>query len=672
MTWMLGIDTGGTYTDAVILDPEQGRVLTSAKALTTHHDLSYGIDAAITMLTGIDISRIGLVGLSTTLATNALVEGRGGRVGLILIGYDPQLIERWGFRRELVTDQVIFLRGGHDLNGREAAPLDVSALREAVLRHEGQVDAWAISGYFGVRNPDHERRARDVVASLSDLPITCAHELTGELNAIRRATTVALNARLIPLIQRLIQAVQHTLRRHHIPATLMVVRGDGALLRADVALRHPVETILSGPAASIVGARYLTGLDDALVIDMGGTTTDVAVLEGGRPIIRNDGAQVGGWRTLVRAVDAQTTGLGGDSHIRWKNGRLRIGPERAIPLSMAIALYPQAADEWRNGGGRSDPPELFALVELTPRWETTSLERQILDALGDGPLSLERLEQRIPRARLYLSRPNRLERYGLIRRVGFTPTDALHVEGIYRAWDVQAARAVAAALGERMGCSAARLSQYVHERVVRELVIAILNRLVSLEGTAEDVMAAPVARLLVERALGDHRLPDLEVNLRLRRPIVALGAPAAAYFHRVAERLSTEVIIPEHAGVANAVGAVSGSIMHTCEMHITAQYDVTGITGYALHSTAGLWEFESLDEALTFARERGRELAAAGARAAGATEIGIEEEIEEEKATTSWGGDALYLGTRLRFTAIGRPDLQEPPSSEEGPSARPG
>ncbi|MCS7220968.1 MAG: hydantoinase/oxoprolinase family protein [Anaerolineae bacterium] len=665
---MLGIDTGGTYTDAVIIDLESDRVLASAKALTTHDDLSRGIDTAIAALSGVDLTQIRLVGLSTTLATNALVEGRGGRVGLILIGYDPQLIERWGFQRELVTDQVIFVRGGHDLAGREAAPLDEVAIHNAIERYRGQVDAWAISAYFGVRNPEHEQRARELVHACCDLPVTCAYELTGELNSIRRATTAALNARLIPLIQRLIQAVRSSLMRHHISATLMVVRGDGALLRAEVALEHPVETILSGPAASIVGAHHLTGLDNAIVVDMGGTTTDTAVLVRGRPGIRDDGAQVGGWRTLVRAVDVQTTGLGGDSLIQIAGRQMQIGPERAIPFCMMAALHPHARREIERSLRRNwarEIPCLFALVSPLQDWELTETERQIVSALAEGPLSLDRLIELAPRARLYLSRPNRLEQHGLLRRVSFTPTDALHVEGRYRAWDVAVAQRVAAYLGERMGLSAVQVSQTVREAVIRRLAVAILNRLLSLHGGSVDAYQEPIARRLIESALGDGDLPELDVRFRLRRPIVALGAPAQAYFDQVAAWLHAELILPEYAPVANAIGAASGSVMHTCEMRVIAHYDVTGITGYTLHSPTGLWEFSELEEALAFAREQGRELAIRGARAAGAAMVQVEEESTEECATTALDEKPLYLGTRLRFTGVGRPDWRQ-----AGPSSR--
>ena len=336
----LGVDTGGTYTDAVALDTT-GAVVASAKALTTRADLGVGIGEALAALHGVEPRQFGLACLSTTLATNAIVEGHGGRVCLLLIGYDPELITRFGFERDLVVDDYVFLAGGHDLAGRERAPLDEAALRAAVQARAGRVDAFAISEYLGVRNPEHELRARALVASLTDCPITCGHELGEELNSIRRATTVALNARLIPLLRELLQALRQALQRLGIAAPLMLVKGDGSLMSAEMALQHPVETVLSGPAASVVGARQLTGRDDLLVVDMGGTTTDLAILRGGRPRSSPQGAWVGGWRTLVRAVDTRSVGLGGDSQVLVeRSGEVRLGPERVEPLALAAMRHP--------------------------------------------------------------------------------------------------------------------------------------------------------------------------------------------------------------------------------------------------------------------------------------------------------------------------------------------
>ncbi|GAG48148.1 unnamed protein product, partial [marine sediment metagenome] len=234
-------DTGGTYTDAALVDHASGEVLASAKALTTHHDLSIGIGQAVAAVfagQAFSPTQIGLVALSTTLATNAIVEGQGSPVCLLLIGYEPDLIRQYGFERELVTQDVVYLRGGHDGAGDEIAPLDEAAAREAILARRNRVEAFAVSGYFGVRNPAHELQVRALVEELTgpstgsghSLPVTCGHELTTRLNAVRRATTTTLNAQLIPLLRELIATVRRTLNEQGITAPLMVVKGDGSLV----------------------------------------------------------------------------------------------------------------------------------------------------------------------------------------------------------------------------------------------------------------------------------------------------------------------------------------------------------------------------------------------------------------------------------------------------------
>ena len=255
MPILLGIDTGGTYTDAVLFDEESGRVVAAAKALTTRHDLAIGIRGAATAVldgSGADPARIALVSLSTTLATNALVEGQGGRVGLVLLGFDEAAATRAGIADALRSDPCVRIGGGHDAGGHAREPLDLPALDRALSDLEGFVDAYAVTGMFAVRNPGHEITVRDRVRERTGRPVTCSHELSSRLDGPRRAMTCVLNARLVPIVQRLLEASERCIDALGISAPMMVVRGDGALVSADVARLKPVETILSGPAASLV------------------------------------------------------------------------------------------------------------------------------------------------------------------------------------------------------------------------------------------------------------------------------------------------------------------------------------------------------------------------------------------------------------------------------------
>ncbi|MGQ9698263.1 MAG: hydantoinase/oxoprolinase N-terminal domain-containing protein, partial [Armatimonadota bacterium] len=257
----LGIDAGGTYTDSVLVDFATGEVVDKAKALTTHHHLIDGITESVGRLDRGFLSAVGLVALSTTLATNSIVEGHGAPAGLILLGYDEYMTTSLGL------SPFVCVRGRHDITGEELEPLDASAVAQATLSllNEHHVQAIAISGMCSVMNPSHELAAAEVVRQIAPagIPIVCGHELTLELDAIRRATTAFLNARLVPVVQALMSATEKALSELGISAPLMVVRGDGSLMTRETAAKRPVETILSGPAASIVGARALTGLQDA-------------------------------------------------------------------------------------------------------------------------------------------------------------------------------------------------------------------------------------------------------------------------------------------------------------------------------------------------------------------------------------------------------------------------
>ncbi|MGD1924136.1 MAG: hydantoinase/oxoprolinase N-terminal domain-containing protein, partial [Paracoccaceae bacterium] len=259
---LLGIDTGGTYTDAVVLDEDAvgTGILAKAKALTTKQDLSIGISGAVdaVLAEGIAPGDIALVSISTTLATNALVEGHGGRVCLILIGFDDAALDRGGLSDAIGSDPVYFVAGGHTATGDRQAPLDREAVLTALRETSGTVQGYAVVAHFGTRDPVDETTVRDIILEQTNVPVTCGHELASALGGPKRAVTAVLNARLIGMISDLIAAVRQITLTHGITAPVMIVRGDGSLVSAEFARARPIETILSGPAASLVGAAYLT------------------------------------------------------------------------------------------------------------------------------------------------------------------------------------------------------------------------------------------------------------------------------------------------------------------------------------------------------------------------------------------------------------------------------
>jgi len=665
----LGIDTGGTYTDAVLFDPDRG-VVASAKALTTRHDLGIGIAEAIASVLGgrgeAAGTQIGLVSISTTLATNALVEGRHAPVCLILIGQGAEALERAGLGRALGDDPVVFVSGGHDAGGLEQQPLDTDAIREAVRCQAGRVEAFAIAGYFAVRNAGHERAARAIVHEACDLPVTCSHELSAGLDAPRRAMTAVLNARLVPLIRQLIDAVRATLAGHGIDAPLMLVRGDGSLLAAEEVRLRPVETILSGPAASVVGARYLCGLDDAVVSDIGGTTTDIALLVGGLPRISPRGATVGGWRTMVEAVAVHTFGLGGDSEVQDDGrGGLAVGPRRVVPLSLLARDYPGCVDRLRMQLERV-PAEYagrFALRGHTPATAAglSRVERQLLDGLVGGPRALSGwIDSRVAERALL-----RLARRELVWLSGFTPSDAAHVLGIQRTWSVEAARlgaglwAQTVAIGDGQAEPFARaVIEALVEASARAITVAALAG-ESPGGSAGGGEGPDPARLEpllrsqpIARAFGgadDHdRLIDVQV--RLCRPLVGIGAPAPLYYDAIADRLGARLEVPERAGVCNAVGAVAGSVIQRARIVITAPEEGR----YRVHLAEGVEDFGSLEDAAGRAAAAGAARVRAAALAGGAA-APVVQSRREDTIVEGAGGLRVFVETVVEVTASGRP-----------------
>jgi len=665
---LLGIDTGGTYCDAVLYDRAAG-VRAAAKALTTKHDLSLCIGEVMArVLAEIAPGEVQLVSLSTTLATNAVVEGHGAPVCLILIGYDEGALQRASLGAAIGRDPLVFLAGGHGPLGDEQAPLDEDGARRAVAQYAGAVEAFAVAGYFSVRNPAHELWVRDLVRETTGLPVTCAHELTSNLDAPRRALTAVLNARLIPQIQTLVLAVRARMKALGVASPLMVVKGDGSLITDEVALTCPVETILSGPAASVVGAQALSGEADMVVSDIGGTTTDIAVLRGGRPVLDMKGAEVGGWRTMVEAISVHTFGLGGDSDLRladerWPDGPgLEAGPRRVVPLSLLADQHPGVLAELQAQARQERPKDWdgrFALrLRSADPASLSPAERRLWEALSEGPRPLNELLRNFA-AMLPLTR---LVERGLAIYGGFTPSDAAHVLGQQRDWSLEAAR-LGAALLARRGLAERRLpdltveqlAELALERVVVRSGEVLVEALLAEEGERPLETGKGPGRRLVGRALqpaAQRQSGLLAPRVGLTVPLVAVGAPAATYYPALAERLGARHLVPPHAEVCNAVGAVAGGVSQRVRVLVTAPAEHR----YRVHLPDGLRDFTDRAAALALARQAAGELARSQALAAGA--VNPKTELEEiERIAEMAGSDSIFVEAEVIATAAGRPRL---------------
>lgn len=662
----LGIDTGGTFTDAVLLDADD-RVLAAEKALTTHGDLFAGIAEAVQAVLAAApkgaAGQIGLVGLSTTLATNALVEGRGAPAGLVLIGLEPAILERGGMSSALNGAPVAFVAGGHDAFGAPLEPLDLAGLDAAVRGMAGRVEGFAVTAAFAVRNPEHERAAAARIGALTGLPVTLSSELASRLDAPRRALTTLLNARLVPLLAALIDAVERLLGALGIAAPLLVVRGDGALMAGAVARQRPVETLLSGPAASVVGAAHLSGLRDAVVSDVGGTTTDIAILADGRPRLAAQGAEIGGHRTMVRAIELMTTGLGGDSEVDCApTGRITLGPRRLVPLSLLALQHPHIVDglarELAQPTARPSDGRLALRLEHRGAAGFSRSQRALLELLADGPRPLAEV---VDRHHLAIPLRSLLAR-GSVALAGFTPSDAAHVLGLQAGWSTAAARLGAALEPRRQGLAttpeAFAETVIAAARTASALAVTAAGWRVS--GGSDAAFQALRSDPFLDRALaGDAASRPLAVRFALDRPIVAVGGPAAIFYAGVAERLGTTLLLPENHAVANAVGAVVGEVVRRVELLATRADDERLL----LHLPDGVVGHGDAAAARAVLEARAAELARDQALAAGAVDPLVTVETELGRAALE-GGRELLLEIRVVATARGRPAAGDPAAGD--------
>ncbi|HUH50364.1 MAG TPA: hydantoinase/oxoprolinase family protein [Mycoplana sp.] len=659
---LLGIDTGGTYTDAVLFSETEG-VVAKAKALTTRHDLAVGISGAVGAVLDqaqASVSAISLVSLSTTLATNALVEGQGGRAGLVMIGFSPDDLKRDGLAEALGSDPVIFLPGGHNVHGNEN-PLDMAALEAALPELATSVSSFAVAGYFAVRNPAHEQRVRDRIREISHLPVTCSHELSSKLGGPRRALTTLLNARLVSMIDRLIGACEGYLEQRGIHVPMMVVRGDGALISAAEARLRPIETILSGPAASLVGARHLTGLDDAVVSDIGGTTTDVAILDQGRPQLDAEGAVVGGYRTMVEAVAMRTYGLGGDSEVRINDrglvARIDLGPRRFLPLSLAANIHGDAVHAVLERQlraqhmGRHDGR--FAVRTGVPDHLASGLQPQeqaLYERIGAVPVALDGLlTNTLQKATL-----DRLVGRGLVHICAITPSDAMHVLGRQDQWDREAARLgleLAARAkdgsGRSIAGSAEELSLKIVDRLTRQSSDVIMATCLAEDGAGaiDPAESQPVDRAL-QRTNG-----IVQFRVHLDRPLIGLGASAPVYYPAIADMLGSGSAIPPDADVANAIGAVVGQVRASVTVFVTTPEEGVFIVGGAGESV----RLTDEEAAFSLARERAIGTALHTARVNGADEPAVT--VSEAIDAPEIEGRRKLVEARFTATASGRPRI---------------
>ena len=653
----IGIDTGGTCTDAVAFDFETGTLLAKGKALTTRENLTIGIGQALDMLPADLIRDAALISLSTTLATNACVENKGCRAKLLIFGLTDEYIRRfdaeakYGFKYENV--RCVDTNGSAD--GLVIDEPDWDAVVSELGEWLSDADALSAAELYAISNgAPCERHAGKLAEELYGLPLVCASDLTSELNVLTRGATALLNARLLPIVQEFIEAALTDFKARECKAPVMIIRSDGSLMTEKLSLTRPVETILSGPSASVLAGLSYADDKDCLIIDMGGTTTDVSVVQGSRPVMADGGIQIGGWRTHVKGVFVDTFALGGDSAIRAQGDYLKLYKRRVMPICSASERWPQIKtmlQELLSAKRKSTFPlyELLYLVrEPAEPKRYNGYEQSLIEALRKGPCMLCDIEE-VSGVSVYHLNSERLEAEGVIMRCGLTPTDFMHIKGEYCEYDSEASKLAARIalfyLGredtpEALNVLADEAYSMIEEHLYVNLLRITLAQQYPVKFTKG--LDEQTEFLLRQGWTTRDRDDDALFNHRPKTGavLVGIGAPTHVFLPAVAKALGTSYILPENAEVANALGALKADIHAVARVEITKRLSSSGEMLYIVLSPSGSSRFDNLDEAAETAMAAAEAAAVKEARTRGALgELAVNTSIKNHSAVSRWGSD---------------------------------
>lgn len=658
----IGIDTGSTSTDAVVYDLENHKILTYAKTMTTHEDLEIGIREVLRQLPREMIDEASYISLSTTLATNACVEKKGENICLLFIGASKAAVEwtlsSYGFES---MEFMRFIEGDPD-KGIEP---DWEALDGMLPGIAKFYDGVAVA-QIGARTNDglFERQAAERIAAYSDIPVTCSYEIFREVNVIKRGAGALLNARMSKVIAEFFRAIHAALDEDDINLPLLIMRSDGSLVSEEYTLRYPVETLVCGPTASVKGAAELFNERQAVVIDMGGTTSDMALIKNGKPKIDSNGIRLAGWQTFVRGVSIETLALGGDSRVWYSRRSVFLDSRRVMPIAILASRFPEvipeleSMEEWYDGCSVALYEHFILLKDIDDSDRRYSEEdRRIYRALKEGPKSVLQLARAIGTNK-YSVRTERLEQLGAVLRCGFTPTDAFVLRGDARDMTCgaygkliseTAERAANLALGF-ISASTGRDREWILNEVYRQVKEKLYCKIVDMlwsdsYGTERSPQPPKDLEKLAKQTFAMETSGEgtrfYRSTFSTDAVLLGAGAPIHVFLPDVAKALHTEWRISEYSGVSNALGAVLGNVCVFETVHIKADY-----TSPKNDDNDGIFiifgekreAFDDIDVAIRRARELARERAMIQAKRCGAKgDVTVTFEVKKKDIDTDFG-----------------------------------
>ena len=656
----IGIDTGGTCTDAVAMDMETGKVLAKGKTETTRDDLSVGIAKALDMLPPELIKQAEHVALSTTLATNACIEGKGCRAKLVIFGIHEEYLRRMHAPENynLKPEYVLCVDTNSSADGLTIDEPDWDELFKEHGKWLADSDALcAVELWSDDIGAPCEKKFKVLAEEKTGRRCITANELTEGINIFARGATALLNARLLPVVGEFIAAAEKAFRERGCSADIRIVRSDGCIMSDEYSLIRPVDTILSGPAASVLAGKAVTNSQNYIIVDMGGTSTDVSVVSGGKPVRDENGIQIGGWQTSVRGIKVAPFNLGGDSAVRLqRNGLPALFPRRVKPMCAAASEWPEVLTELERIVAKKHfntfPLHEFFYLAQDP--EVLSLfnseERKLIEYVRSGPKSLESLDS--AQIDIYALNTERLESEGIIMRCGLTPTDFMHIKGDFLRYDARASVLAAKFMLLNMGRedtqeNVLKLADEAYELVELKMYQDIIDLSLRHMHPAE-FKAGPDSQvsLLINEAW-KHRNSGsagiLGEKFFSGYTLIGIGAPTHLFLPEAAKALGAEYLLAENAEVANAIGALYAKVGSTARVNITERYspEVGGFF-YIVHDPEGSYRVEEKGEALRRARKAAEKAAEKEARARGASGyIVTDSHIEQMDTFDKWGVRAV-------------------------------
>ena len=615
----IGIDTGGTCTDAVIYDFDHREILAHVKSLTTKEDLTIGILNSLNQLPFDLVKRATQVSLSTTLATNACVEGKGGRAKLILYGADEDYVLRVGADNgDFSRDDLYCIETNTTYDGEVKKVPDWQALENQLKEECTDSEAIAVAEIFSRQTGAIlERETKRRVEKVLNIPVVCGHELFDDLDFIKRGVSALLNARLVPLIDKFLKAVDIALKDKKLELSPVIVRSDGTLMSREFAKYRPVETLLCGPVASAMGACELAKTnEDAIIVDMGGTTTDVAFIRNGVPARAKGGIQIGEWKTFVKGLYVETFGLGGDTAIHYKEETPYLEEGRVIPICILASEYPHITKELKELDESEVKytrwlHEYFILQkQITGKEGYNKRELAICRALENGPLSTKALADAIDTP-VYDLDTSILEKDGVVMRCGLTPTDIMHIKGDYVAYDSEASKYAASFVARSVNMEFLEFTDWAYQEVKHRMYtclakIALKRQFPSLAKEGIDKQLELIIEKNWQRACGDDEFVEVSFPFQIPGVFIGVGGPIGVFLPDVAKAFGSYAIIPKHAEVANAVGAVISSISFEVLVKVHVCYNSSTIDHYVVYSLGDnkIFDVDSREEACEYASKK--------------------------------------------------------------------